>query len=206
MKPITRALMSVRATQYLQSKGYLMDRTVPAKLDSILGAFCAIDGTAYKIARHRLSKFEKRDKWALLGELIAEHRVQLTEFSPRGGAPVTLGEDLEHFSARKIAERIAAKNRAREYDEYRAFYDGAPWRKLRYEALRMYGRRCQLCGRSPDDGITLHVDHIKPRSKFRELELDIRNLQVLCEDCNMGKSNIDSTDWRPKLVVSSDKR
>ena len=42
----------------------------------------------------------------------------------------------------------------------------------------------------------IHVDHIKPRSKYPELELDINNLQVLCEDCNIGKSNIDETDWR----------
>jgi 5-methylcytosine-specific restriction endonuclease McrA len=42
----------------------------------------------------------------------------------------------------------------------------------------------------------MHVDHILPRSKFPELELDIDNLQVLCEECNLAKSNIDTTDWR----------
>ena len=26
----------------------------------------------------------------------------------------------------------------------------------------------------------------------------VRAAKVLCEDCNMGKSNKDQTDWRPK--------
>jgi len=41
------------------------------------------------------------------------------------------------------------------------------------------------------------VDHIKPRSKFPELELVFDNCQVLCNSCNMGKSNNDYTDFRP---------
>jgi 5-methylcytosine-specific restriction endonuclease McrA len=28
------------------------------------------------------------------------------------------------------------------------------------------------------------------------LALEITNLQVLCADCNIGKSNTDETDWR----------
>jgi len=47
----------------------------------------------------------------------------------------------------------------------------------------------------------LHVDHIKPRSKYPELSLTFSNLQILCEDCNFGKSNIDQTDWRPEEGV-----
>jgi 5-methylcytosine-specific restriction endonuclease McrA len=43
----------------------------------------------------------------------------------------------------------------------------------------------------------MHVDHIKPRSLFPLLAADPENLQVLCEDCNVGKSNVDTTDWRP---------
>lgn len=43
----------------------------------------------------------------------------------------------------------------------------------------------------------MHVDHIKPRSKYPALELVLSNLQVLCEDCNLGKLAHDETDWRP---------
>lgn len=44
------------------------------------------------------------------------------------------------------------------------------------------------------------VDHIKPASRFPDLALDLENLQVLCNDCNMGKSNDDYTDFRPMVV------
>lgn len=68
--------------------------------------------------------------------------------------------------------------------------------KLRYDALVRHGGRCQACGRSAKDGVELQVDHVKPKSKFPELEFDIENLQVLCVNCNIGKRNRDETDWR----------
>lgn len=76
-----------------------------------------------------------------------------------------------------------------------SFYTSEQWRKLRYEVIRTRGRVCQCCGASNTE---IHVDHIKPRSKYPELALDAGNLQVLCRDCNMGKSNTDETDWRSR--------
>jgi hypothetical protein len=77
------------------------------------------------------------------------------------------------------------------------FYASREWRDLRFRALKRSNGCCTLCGRSPrEHGIVLHVDHIKPRSRFPDLELRLSNLQVLCEDCNLGKSNRDDTDWR----------
>lgn len=55
---------------------------------------------------------------------------------------------------------------------------------------------CLACGRKPPT-VVLHVDHIKPRSKYPELELEISNLQVLCEDCNLGKLHYFDDDLRP---------
>ncbi len=78
----------------------------------------------------------------------------------------------------------------------KSFYKTKEWRILRYKALALHGRKCMCCGASPEDGIILHVDHIKPRSRFPQLELDITNLQVLCEDCNLGKMAWDDTDFR----------
>jgi 5-methylcytosine-specific restriction endonuclease McrA len=78
------------------------------------------------------------------------------------------------------------------------FYSTWEWKQVRYEALRLHGRRCQCCGWRPGDteGGRLVVDHIKPRSKFPSLELDVGNLQVLCNDCNQGKSNVYTDDYR----------
>jgi len=73
------------------------------------------------------------------------------------------------------------------------------WRELRYRVLRKRGGSCECCGRNyRDHGVVVHVDHIKPRSKYPHLSLVFENLQVLCEDCNIGKSNKDQTDWRIK--------
>lgn len=70
------------------------------------------------------------------------------------------------------------------------------WGRLRYATLMKYDGRCACCGSSAADGVRMHVDHIKPRSKYPHLSLEITNLQVLCEQCNLAKSNLDDTDWR----------
>jgi hypothetical protein len=81
------------------------------------------------------------------------------------------------------------------------FYDSRAWHELRYKALKASqgadGRpRCRCCHNPATDGNPIQVDHIKPRSKYPELELDPSNVQTMCRDCNMGKSNTDQTDWR----------
>lgn len=77
-----------------------------------------------------------------------------------------------------------------------SFLESYEWRRLRMQALKLHGAACQCCGATRSDGIKLHVDHIKPRRLFPQLALDIDNLQVLCEVCNQGKGNWDTTDWR----------
>lgn len=111
------------------------------------------------------------------------------------------GEEFGYFLLRvwlKIKDRpnqhskaLIAKN----------FFASMAWRILRYKALKLYGRKCFVCANGPHNGKVIHVDHIKPRSLFPELALDINNLQILCEDCNMGKRNFDSIDWRPELKI-----
>ena len=66
---------------------------------------------------------------------------------------------------------------------------------IRYQVLKRAGGKCELCGCSAKEK-PLHVDHIIPRSKRGSN--DIENLQVLCMECNLAKSNRDSTDFRDK--------
>ena len=76
------------------------------------------------------------------------------------------------------------------------FYQSSDWKRIRHDALKSSEGRCDLCGRPASRSVRLHVDHIIPRSVRPDLALDINNLQVLCADCNLGKGNSDSTDWR----------
>lgn len=60
---------------------------------------------------------------------------------------------------------------------------------LRYRILKRDSFRCVACGRSPalEPGVLLHVDHVLPWSRGGETMED--NLQTLCADCNLGKSD-----------------
>lgn len=76
------------------------------------------------------------------------------------------------------------------------FLQSKAWKRLRFQALKKHGRRCQACGAGPETGAVLNVDHVFPRRLFPELALRLDNLQVLCGDCNEGKGNWDMTDMR----------
>jgi len=60
---------------------------------------------------------------------------------------------------------------------------------LRLSILNRDNFRCVFCWRSPatDLGTKLHIDHIIPFSKGWKSVLE--NLQTLCADCNLWKSN-----------------
>jgi 5-methylcytosine-specific restriction endonuclease McrA len=76
------------------------------------------------------------------------------------------------------------------------FLESWEWTTKRMEAIKLFGVKCMCCGASRDTGAIIHVDHIKPRSKYPELSLDLNNLQILCMQCNKGKGAWDETDWR----------
>lgn len=60
---------------------------------------------------------------------------------------------------------------------------------IRLKVLDRDAYRCTICGRSPatDIGVRLHIDHKIPFSKGGTSTID--NLQTLCQDCNLGKSD-----------------
>lgn len=73
------------------------------------------------------------------------------------------------------------------------FFRSKQWLQLRYDTFKNCGRKCCLCGATDTE---LHIDHIVPISKNWDLRADKDNLQVLCRECNIGKGNRDSTDFR----------
>ena len=77
-----------------------------------------------------------------------------------------------------------------ELNNYRIIRAGLWWSVLARDSWT-----CCSCGRSAKlHAVTLHVDHIMPRS--RGGTDDAINLQTLCMKCNLGKSNRDTTDLR----------
>ena len=81
------------------------------------------------------------------------------------------------------------------------FYETKEWKQLRFRVLVHYRRMCMACNATNK---VLHVDHIKPISKYPHLRLDFENLQILCEDCNVGKSNVYKHDLRPNKHIPDD--
>ena len=60
--------------------------------------------------------------------------------------------------------------------------------KLRFTVLRRDKFTCQYCGRTPQDGAKLQIDHIKPKSNNGEYA--INNLITACFECNSGKRDV----------------
>lgn len=92
---------------------------------------------------------------------------------------------------------------APKHSEKDEFYKSWEWRTLRMKVIKEFGRSCQCCGAAPGQldaagkPVRIVVDHIKPISKYWALRLEKSNLQILCDECNMGKGNWDETDFRP---------
>ena len=59
----------------------------------------------------------------------------------------------------------------------------------RYKVLERAGFKCQACGAKPSkqNDVTLHIDHIVPVTLGGTNAM--KNLQVLCSECNISKGN-----------------
>jgi DNA-directed RNA polymerase subunit RPC12/RpoP len=76
---------------------------------------------------------------------------------------------------------------------YYMFYDTPDgeritYLKTRWEILQRDNFACQYCGRTPQDGAKLQVDHIIPKSRGGTNEKE--NLITACLECNLGKFDV----------------
>lgn len=110
----------------------------------------------------------------------------------------SIKDDLKGMPS-PVADKIEA--RIDRTQDWHPFYKSEAWKKLRRNILILYGRRCMCCGQTKGE---IHVDHIKPRSLFPEIELDPSNSQILCRQCNEKKSNLHCTDYRPEWAKTYD--
>lgn len=155
---------------------------------------------------------EKHGKFWLNPPSNRELAARLTELYPdlRGTLNLVdktlksarLRNELHAILAMPTVEKRVVKSKPKidkvsKFGRALGFYDTEEWQRVRYEVLRRSEGCCMLCKRQAYKSNPLHVDHIKPRSKYPELALTISNLQVLCRQCNLGKSNRYEDDWRP---------
>jgi len=153
-----------------------------------------------RVARPWLIKGWLVDKIRRMNVLNGRNAWQVKDEELAALAGITNGIISPNAAKKAIdAAWIAANDSHKTYKSKDMFYLCREWRELRYRALATYGNKCQCCGAGPEDGAKIHVDHIKPRSTHRHLQLEFSNLQILCDSCNMGKSNLDSTDWRERM-------
>ncbi len=146
----------------------------------------------------RLIKGRQRCKYTIVAWFNTGHRkIILPErFDLDIGKPICNPSVTDISQAAKLVVINHRKNPRWKFVLSKRFYSSREWLELRHGALLKAKGRCALCGSSAAEGIVLHVDHIKPRSLYPWLALKDNNLQVLCHDCNLGKSNLDETDWR----------
>jgi 5-methylcytosine-specific restriction endonuclease McrA len=169
-------------------KTYSYIRTALEKYERITGKHLRGDSGVVKIAESISGKKRsKKASWAFImtyceGEHFVTRTVRRLRNSLRAGNRMISQSSNDDFYTKE-----KAKN----------FYQSQEWRILRVQIIEEQFGECQMCGRSyKKNGVTIHVDHIVPLSIDWSRRLDKSNLQLLCEDCNMGKSNHYSTDWR----------
>ncbi len=61
------------------------------------------------------------------------------------------------------------------------------------------GYRCVICGLGREDGVELHVDHIRPKSKGGKAVIE--NGQTLCSRHNMMKKHLQQTETGKKMFI-----
>lgn len=154
--------------------------------------FAMLDAIVKKYIE-RKDEDAKTRKQRNASKTITQNERIRAELEQRLGRPLSSNVSEEPKKPKPKKQKAKSTKAQWKYD---GFYETREWRELRYKALVKHGAACQCCGATRTNGVRIHVDHIKPRSKWPSLQLDINNLQVLCEDCNLGKSNKDDTDWR----------
>jgi 5-methylcytosine-specific restriction endonuclease McrA len=106
----------------------------------------------------------------------------------KSGGEITAGEKTtEKHKTPETNREIKTKNRSK--NSYKIEKSRTIPLSIRVKVLSRDNFRCVFCGKSPatDIGTKLHIDHIVSFANGGENTLE--NLQTLCEECNLGKSN-----------------
>jgi len=178
-------------------KRYIYIRTALEKYERLTGEHLKGDIGVIPLANRITGKVcSKNASWDIIfdyceGEHLVSKNVRNLRNELRKKESKGKDKSIQRENSNKLLNDFYTKEKAL------AFYASREWRSLRVEIIEEQKGECQMCGRShKKHGVTIHVDHIIPLSVDWSRRLDKNNLQLLCEDCNLGKSNRYSTDWR----------
>ena len=142
---------------------------------------------------HKVGQRPSRTEWEM-----SEPKISIGAYKKRFGSWTTA---CQKFIENKMGGEISSDNFIRfgreespspeknEKVEYSKGNSRNVSLSLRLKVLNRDNFRCVYCGKSPAThfGTNLHIDHILPFSKGGKSTLE--NLQTLCEECNLGKSD-----------------
>lgn len=118
----------------------------------------------------------------------ARFNYEITYTSPKGRNHYSDSKGIRITELESIFKNIVNKIRFNNTKEQLIKNERAKLTNgLRYKILKRDNFKCQICGSTQFDGVSLHIDHIFPVSKGGKTEES--NLRVLCDSCNLGKSD-----------------
>ena len=93
-----------------------------------------------------------------------------------------------HIVSEETKRKIGLGNKGKQHwGEKNPSWKGGAWPYKKGLVKIRDNYTCQICGlRDPE---IMEVDHIKQRSKFPELALELNNLVTLCPNCHRRKTN-----------------
>ena len=100
--------------------------------------------------------------------------------------------DQKEFLYPNIFKQVL-KDTKEEFQKNENFYSSPEWRELREQVLNFQPHICYICDKFIDHDFDLTVDHVKPKSKYPDLSLELSNLKIACRSCNSAKGNKDKS-------------
>ena len=91
------------------------------------------------------------------------------------------------YTAKQMEAIAKQYQKNQDFQSSKAYQRSLMTDSLRYDIMKRDNFRCVLCGRTANEGVKLHVDHIVPVAKGGLTVPD--NLRTLCDQCNLGKSD-----------------
>ncbi len=168
-------------------------KTTTLKLHNFCSCIC--ESSHYKSEIRIMNGQEVRDLVLDRSKFPELKAIYMQKINPSKAA--TIKEEVTHRIMVKKNKSVRASR-----EEKQIFYASWEWKKLRYAMLLKFGPVCMLCGANNREA-KICVDHIIPLSRDWNKRLKKDNLQILCNECNMGKSNDDTTDFRSEEVIAA---